>query len=1082
MKNDPGEGAERQELPPIVPDTVGDDSDDQLDNTIPMRGYQMTPMVGLGASAGGVAAIVEFLKAVPPESGMAYAVVLHLSPSHESNLPSVLARATSMPVIQAENGIKVQTNSVYVIPPGKYLIASDQRLRLIPLENESGRRVAVDMFFRSLADTHGPHATAIVLSGLDGDGAQGIKRVKERGGLTIAQDPNEAEHPGMPRSAIDTGMIDWVLKAAEMPGRLLEYQRIAARLQLPPEEGPPLPEVQRATPDADEESLREILVFLRTRTSRDFACYKRATILRRIGRRMQVNGIEDLAGYVRFLQTHPGEAGALLQDMLISVTNFFRDREAFDALQTYIPHLFSGKGPADSVRVWVPACASGEEAYSFAMLLLEHASSLESPPSIQVFACDLSEEAIRTARAGYYPGTIEADVHEERLERFFIKEHSGYRVRREVREKVLFATHDLLKDAPFSRMDLISCRNLLIYLNREAQQRVFDVFHFSLKVGGLLFLGASEAVDDSNPTFRVIDKRHRIYAQSTSGRPGASLPFGSGALVRAVETHDQMQAATAMQGRRHPEPGSAPGPSQFGRDLDRGALAELHFKVLERYAPPSAIVNAEHDVIHLSEHAGGFLQFAGGEPTTNILRVVNPALRADLRTALFRAAETKTPAEAPGVTLEIEGRLREVDIRVSPVPEFAPGFFLVVFETRNPSSARRDNPEGAAPAARESAVRHLERELEQLNIHLRNTVEQYETSTEELKASNEELQAMNEELRSATEELETGREELQSINEELSTVNQEMKSKMDELARANSDLQNLMASTSIATVFLDRQLRITRFTPSAAHIFNMIPGDVGRPLADLKGKLEYPSLIADAEGVLRSLVPVEHEVCDGEHWYLARLQPYRTLEDHIAGAVLTLIDVTDRNRALEALRQSEERMRMLLESAVDWAIFTLDTEGRVNSWDSGAQKIFGYAEQEVLGQKADVLFTAEDRSKGDAQREIRIAREEGRAQNERWHERKDGTLFYGSGSVMPLKDKKGALRGYVKIMRDLTDSKRTQDALRAQMEELTRFNSAAVGRETRMIDLKREINALKERLGEIPRYKTDDSPGESEEK
>jgi two-component system CheB/CheR fusion protein len=367
-------------------------------------------------------------------------------------------------------------------------------------------------------------------------------------------------------------------------------------------------------------------------------------------------------------------------------------------------------------------------------------------------------------------------------------------------------------------------------------------------------------------------------------------------------------------------------------------------------------------------------------------------------------------------------------------------------------------------------ARHLERELEQVKSNLRSTVEQYEASTEELKASNEELQAMNEELRSATEELETSREELQSINEELTTVNQEMKSKMEEVANANSDLQNLMASTAIATVFLDRELSITRYTPSVADIFHMIPGDVGRPLAHLKHQLDYPELIADAEQVLRTLVPIEREVSGGGRWYLVRMQPYRTVEDHIAGAVLTLVDVSERNRATEALRQSEERLRILVESAKDYAIFTIDTERHVDTWNKGAEAMFGYSENEIVGQVADVLFTPEDRARGDPAREARLAREKGHAGNERWHARKDGSIFYGSGSVMPLRDVSGTLRGFVKIMRDLTESKRTQEALHDQLDELTRFNSVAVGRELRMIELKKEINELCARLGEAARY------------
>jgi two-component system CheB/CheR fusion protein len=1066
-KNEPGKN---DGLPTITPDFVEQDFPDTIDNIIPTRGYQMTPMVGLGGSAGSISALSEFFKEMPPDSGMVFVVILHLSPTHESTMAELLGRVTTMKVVQAADGQKVHPNHVYVIPPGKYLVTVDGHLKLSEFESERGKRVAVDLFFRSLADTHGPRAAAVVLSGADGDGALGIKRIKERGGLTIAQDPEQAEYPGMPRASIDTGMIDWVLEVAQIPGRLLEYHNNGGRLKLPPEDGPqPIPPRQSSDDDG-EAALRDVLVFLRMRTGRDFSYYKRATILRRIARRMQVNGVDDLPAYLNFLRTHPGEAGALLADLLISVTNFFRDREVFESLQKQIPELFKNKSQNDSVRVWVPACATGEEAYSMAILLLEHARNVDSGPSLQVFACDLHDEAIQIARAGHYPEVINADVSEERLRRFFVKDHQGYRVRRELREMVLFATHDLLKDAPFSRMDLISCRNLLIYLNRNAQQRALETFHFALKPGGRLLLGSSESVDDDNQLFRVLDKKHRIYAQQPAARQGLLLPSGPSSLFRAIEATERAAAAPVVHGKSFVQDAAVSFHGNLASTLDRASLAELHFKLIERFAPPSVIVNSEHEIMHLSEHAGIFLRFAGGEPTTNLLRLVHPSLRVELRTALFRAAETETTVESFDVPTEIDGQSCAIDLRVAPAHDIAPGYLLVIFQKREGNPAPAAVSPAKPPSPPEPAVRHLERELEQVKTHLRDTVEQYEASTEELKASNEELQAMNEELRSATEELETSREELQSINEELTTVNQEMKGKVEEVAHANSDLQNLMASTAIATVFLDRELAITRYTPSAAGIFNMIPGDIGRPLAHLKHQLEYPELIDDAEQVLRTLVPIEREVRGDGRWYFARFQPYRTVEDHIAGAVLTLVDVTDRNRATEDLRQSEERMRILIESAKDYAIFTTDLQRRVNSWNTGAEAVFGYQEAEIIGQSADILFTPEDRTKGDPARELQIARDQGLAATERWHARKDGSIFYGSGSVMPLRDKGGALRGYVKIIRDLTESKRNQEAVREHVDELTRFNSAAVGRETRMIELKKEINDLCTRLGEPARY------------
>ena len=486
--------------------------------------------------------------------------------------------------------------------------------------------------------------------------------------------------------------------------------------------------------------------------------------------------------------------------------------------------------------------------------------------------------------------------------------------------------------------------------------------------------------------------------------------------------------------------------------------------------PPSVVVNADHEVVHLSANAGKFLELGGGQPTMNLLQLVPPTVRSELRAALFRAAESLTPVQADGGPIHIDGHATAVNIRIVPAQEIAPGYLLVVFEPTGMAAKTPAAEDGQSGEQPEPLVRHLERELESVKGRLRDTVEQNEASTEELKASNEELQAMNEELCSATEELETSREELQSINEELTTVNLEMKVKVDELAHANSDLQNLMASTSIATIFLDRDLTITRYTPAAAGIFNLIPGDVGRPLAHLRHHLAYPELISDAQHVLQALVPIEREVSDEAHWYLARLQPYRKLEDRIGGVVLTLVDITERRRATEALRESEERLRLLIESAKDFAIFSIDPQRRVRSWNPGAKAMFGYSESEILGRTADILFTPEDRAKGVPERELQLARTEGRAASDRWQLRKDGSLFFASGSVTPLGDSTAAERGFVKIIHDLTETKRAQETLREHMEELTRFNAVAIGRETRMIELKKEVDDLRSRLGEPLRY------------
>jgi two-component system CheB/CheR fusion protein len=881
----------------LDPDVSEEELGLEIDDAIPKRGYEQLRVVGLGGSAGSIQALQRFFQAMPEASGMAFVVVLHLSPEHQSLLSEILQRSTQMPVKQVSDGELVRANCVYVIPPGKHLTMTNSHLRLTELGRQPGSRMTVDLFFRSLADTHGPHAVAVVLSGGDGDGAVGIKRIKERGGLTIAQEPTSAEHTGMPNAAIGTGMVDWVLKVEDVPAQLLAYQARESRMKMPPEQGPNPAAIEPPTTSENETALRDVLTFLRARTGRDFNHYKRATIVRRIARRMQVNELDSLQTYLTFLRTHPGEAGALLKDLLISVTNFFRDREAFEAIERLVPQLFKDKTQSDTVRVWVPACATGEEAYSIAMLLSEHARQLDAPPTLQVFATDLDEDVLAEARNGAYPDAISTDVSPDRLRRFFVREQSGYRVRRELREMLLFAVHDLLADSPFSRLDLVSCRNLLIYLDRTAQKRVMDIFHFALRSDGHLFLGASESVDDDSQLFTPFDKKHRIYAVRATTRVAPPLLPSSTTLTRGLVLHTADPAfAVRTVGAVEPHEG--------GSSYERTSWSELHLKLIERFGPPSLIVNRDHDVVHLTESAAPFLRFAGGEPSTNLLRVVHPAVRAELRAALFRVQQTGQTATAEGIALELADEARLVDVSVSPAAELAPDFLLVSFALQAARPTRVPPPEQDEPV-----VRHLERDLEHTKRNLRDIVEQNEASTEELKASNEELQAMNEELRSATEELETGREELQSINEELTAVNQELKSKVDELGHSNSDLHNLMGATAIATVFLDRNLCIMRFTPTAVELFSIIPGDVGRPLGDLQHRLGYPELLADAARVLQHLVPVEREVSDnGGRSFLARLLPYRTTEDRIAGVVLTFVDITERQQARDAALRAREEL------------------------------------------------------------------------------------------------------------------------------------------------------------------------------
>lgn len=849
----------------------------------PTPGQPESPLlvVGLGASAGGIEALERFFRALPDAPGAAFVVVLHLSPDHESHLAEVLQRATAMPVMQVRGTVMTEAGHVYVIPPGHSLSMAAGALRLSWPADEAERRAPVDIFFRTLGLEH-RRCAAVVFSGLGADGSVGIKQIREVGGLILAQDPADAAHDGMPRSAIETGLVDDVLPAERLAARIAAYAAETVRL----------PDASQTLPESDVEALVSVLVSLRLQTGHDFAHYKRATVLRRIGRRMHVHGAPTLAAYAEIVRERPDEAAALLQDLLISVTNFFRDHEAFRTLEAeVVPRLFDGKGPGDTVRVWSAGCATGEEAYGLAILLDEHAATLERPPEWQVFASDIDDDSLARAREGCYSEAIVADVSDERLARFFTAEAGHYVVRKELREQVLFASHSLIKDPPFSRVDLVVCRNLLIYLQREVQARAFEMFHFALRPGGYLFLGASESVDTAAGLFRPVNAAHRVFQrQPTTARTARALP--------------SMPAGPAPARRPLPVPSSVP--------PRVGALAgDLHQNLLEAYAPPSAVVDERHDIVHLTETAGRFLHVPGGVPTANIVRSVVPELQLELRLALHRAFQQGRPTVGGPVRARLAGEDALVLLIVRPVPreDGEDGLALVLFAEVEDELAAVVRPDGPAGPL----VATLEAELNRSRERLQATAEEHETSMEELRASNEELQSMNEEYRSATEEIETSREEIQSVNEELETVNQELKARMDDLTRVHSDLEHLMASTEIGTLFVDRDLFVRRYTPPVAHLFDMTGSDRGRPLGHITHRLHEADLTADAAGVLASLVPVEREVRthDGET-YLVRIRPYRAVDDRIEGVVLTFVDITERTRAEAAMRERAARVAFRL--------------------------------------------------------------------------------------------------------------------------------------------------------------------------
>jgi two-component system CheB/CheR fusion protein len=1002
------------------------------------------PVVGIGASAGGLEALHRFFEHLPADSGMAFVVILHLSPNDPSHAAEILQRATAMPVTQVTGPTPIQQNHVYVVPPSKKMQMDDGALNIANLEHKAGPQVAIDLFFRTLAEAHKQRAFGIVLSGAGTDGAIGLKRIKEEGGVTLVQ--SDAEYDCMPRSAMEAGVVDFILPVTELPNKLISIWTNARNLQLPSTNILNL-ESDKEINDAQaaESALQEVLALLRKHTGHDFRHYKRATVLRRLERRMQVRGVSDLVAYRDCLKENAKESAALLQDLLIGVTNFFRDHETFEVLEAnIIPRLFEHKQNNERVRAWVTASSTGEEAYSIAMLLAEYANRHPMAADFQVFATDIDEQAIAFGRAGLYLQSIEADVSQTRLRQFFNKEDRHYRIKKALRDKLLFAPHDILKDSPFSKLDLITCRNLLIYLTRDVQIRVLELFHFALNPGGYLFLGSSETADAADHLFTPVDKKTRIYQAKMLPHTVRNLP--------SLPMNPTIRSIT-------PAPSQPPIKPKF-------SFSQIHQRALAKFAPPSVVVDAESNIVHISDDADKFLRYIGGEPSRSLPSLVLPQLRLELRTTVFQAIQSNRSAQSPRVRLERDGQTYQVCMTAHPFhdSDADANFVLVEFnEIEEAVSAETPVTNGASA----TVLMQLEEELRRTKEQLQETIERAEVSTEELKASNEELQAINEELRSATEELETSKEELQSMNEELVTVNQELKSKVDEASKINDDLNNLIASTDIATVFVDSGMRIKRYTPAATRIFNIIAADIGRSLLDITHRLEYDALEEDAAATFASLRPIEHEVRSNDgRIYIMRIIPYRTTDDHIGGAVMTFIDMTDRRKAEESVKEGERRIQLFAESTKDYAIITSDTNGVITSWNQGATRIFGYAEEEAIGKSLDLLYVPEDIEYGVPNIERLRARTEGRAEDERWHLRKDGSRIFCSGMLTPLEGNE--FFGYAKILRDVTERMQAERYREAEMvEEKTRRQNAQTENELKTQFLAVMSHELKQPLNLI---------------
>ena len=850
------------------------------------------PIVGIGASAGGLGAFEAFFSAMPSDNdpGMAFVLVQHLAPDHKSLLSDFVQRYTKMRVFEVEDGMTVEPNCVYIIPPNRDMAFLNGTLQLLEPSAPRGARLAIDFFFRSLAQDLNERAIGIILSGTGSDGTLGVRAIKGEGGMIMAQNPESTEYDGMPRSAIATGLVDYILPPAEMPAQLIAYVAQAfGKLPLP---------AAPAAPPA-ESTMKKVFVLLRVETGHDFSQYKQNTIARRIERRMAVHQVERLEEYVRLLQQDSAEVRALFRDLLIGVTNFFRDPAAFTALgEQAIPKLFAGKPQESTIRIWVAGCSTGEEAYSIAILLQEHLQAVKQSFKIQVFATDIDRQAIDQARTGVYPASIAADVSPERLAQFFTQEPDGtaYRIQKTIRDMLIFSEQDVIKDPPFSRVDLISCRNLLIYMGVELQKKLIPLFHYALSPGGILFLGTSETVGEYAHLFGTLDRHAKLFYRKED-IPGADRPAVGSLVLQPSEDGVRRAHATA---------------SGLGKSPHRELVER---KLLEQYAPATVLVDERGEILYIHGQTGKYLEPAPGEAGMNIVNMAREGLRRALAAVLQKVMVRKEAIRESSLQVKTNGDFTTIHLTVQPLAtgNAAAKLFLVVFEDVPPAEPGRPVDAAAAaeganvpPSEQDARIAALRQELRAKEERLQSTNEELETTNEELKSSNEEMQSVNEELRSTNEELETAKEELQSVNEELATVNSELQQKVADLSRANNDMNNLMAGTGIGTIFVDHRLRILRFTPAVTQVINLILTDVGRPVSHIVSNLVgYDRLAEDVQTVLNDLIPKEVQVqTKAGALYELRIRPYRTLENVIEGAVITFLEITRKKQLGRASDES----------------------------------------------------------------------------------------------------------------------------------------------------------------------------------
>jgi two-component system, chemotaxis family, CheB/CheR fusion protein len=824
------------------------------------------PIIGIGASAGGLEASGQFLKSVPEGSGMAYVLVQHLDPTHKGVMVELLQRSTAMKVVQARDRTKVLPNRVYVIPPNKDMSIFRGVLHMLEPREPRGLRLPIDFFFRSLAEDRKQLSIGVILSGMGSDGTMGLRAIKEKSGVVLVQEPSSAKFDSMPRSAIETGLADIVAPPEELPAKIINYLKHAPLIVKP----------ETMLESKTQSGLEKVIILLRAQTGQDFSMYKKSTLYRRIERRMGIHQIGKIGSYIRYLQDNPAELEILFKELLIGVTSFFRDPEAWEFLKTKAIHALLSRWPDGRVlRAWTPACSTGEEAYSLAIVLKEVLELVKDKRGlpIQIFATDVDSEAVDKARQGMYPVNIAADVSPERLKRYFIKEEGGYRISKDIREAVTFAQQNLLSDPPFTKLDVLTCRNLLIYLVSEMQKNLIPLFHYTLNPGGILFLGSAETIGGFTELFAPVEAKARIYRRKEAALEATPMAFSTPLVARAAATEESMTVKS---------------------EVNLQSMADQ--LLLKEYAPASVLVNKNGDILYISGRTGKYLEPAAGKANWNIFAMAREGLRYELGVAFKKALRQKETVTVRGLRVRTNGREQFLDLTVQYLaePEALLGAVLIVFKDMASLQEIKKESSGRSSKDHDERVQDLERELMQAREEARTTREEMQTSQEELKSTNEELQSTNEELQSTNEELTTSREELQSMNEELQIINAEQQTRVEELTRIQNDLKNLLNSAAVAIVFLDSELRVRRFTTEAAAIIKLIPGDIGRPLTDLSSALLYPRMTEDAREVLRTLVFRENQISSKDgRWFTVRIMPYRTIDNTIDGLVITFTDITE---------------------------------------------------------------------------------------------------------------------------------------------------------------------------------------------